>query len=137
MLDLSLSSLLIFCKVLRLPPTDISGTMLLSVTLLYLLLLPFTLAQFGNFFQHGFPFGGGHFQSGQQEAPRPPGRQHKGWTEMESGVSICRDLSGRKSVLMRFSALSRRLCMSGVYDLRADSCGLPLPLSVSHLLCPD
>jgi hypothetical protein len=55
------------------------------LTLVTLLLLPLTLAQFGNFFQGGFPFGGGHFQGNQQDAPKSPGRQHKGWTEMESG----------------------------------------------------
>lgn len=55
------------------------------LTLIALLLLPLTLAQFGNFFQGGFPFGGGHFQGNQQDAPKSPGRQHKGWTEMESG----------------------------------------------------
>lgn len=55
------------------------------LTLITLLLLPLTLAQFGNFFQGGFPFGGGHFQGNQQDAPKSPGRQHKGWTEMESG----------------------------------------------------
>ncbi|RSH83868.1 Long chronological lifespan protein 2 [Saitozyma podzolica] len=54
------------------------------LTLVTLLLLPLTLAQFGNFFQGGFPFGGGHFQGNQQDAPKSPGRQHKGWTEMES-----------------------------------------------------
>ena len=39
-------------------------------------------AQFGQFFQGGFPFGQNPFQR-QEEAPQTPHRQHKGWTEME------------------------------------------------------
>ncbi|KAL7418596.1 Long chronological lifespan protein 2 [Cryptotrichosporon argae] len=41
------------------------------------------LAQFGGFFQQGFPFG----QQPQQQQPQPPpggARQHKGWAEMEA-----------------------------------------------------
>ncbi|WVQ84094.1 long chronological lifespan protein 2 [Cryptococcus sp. DSM 104549] len=50
--------------------------------LLGLLLLPFAFAQFGQFFQQGFPFGGHHHQ--QQQEPPAPGRQHKGWDEAQN-----------------------------------------------------
>ena len=40
------------------------------------------LAQFGNFFQQGFPFGGHHHQ---QQQPQEGGRTHKGWQEMDTG----------------------------------------------------
>jgi len=40
------------------------------------------LAQFGNFFQQGFPFGGHHHQ---QQQPQEGGRTHKGWQEMDAG----------------------------------------------------
>ncbi|KAI9635361.1 uncharacterized protein MKK02DRAFT_44048 [Dioszegia hungarica] len=55
----------------------------LATLLVLMCLLPFTLAQFGNFFQGGFPFGGGGGgeQQPQQQRPR---REHKGWSEMES-----------------------------------------------------
>ncbi|WVQ76821.1 long chronological lifespan protein 2 [Cryptococcus sp. DSM 104548] len=43
-----------------------------------LLLLPLTLAQFGNFFQGHF---GGHQHQQEQPGGQSPGRQHKGWTE--------------------------------------------------------
>lgn len=57
-----------------------SGSSIIRI-LLFLFLLPAVFAQFGGFFQGGFPFGGGH----QQEAQRRPDRQYKGWTEMEAG----------------------------------------------------
>jgi hypothetical protein len=52
--------------------------------LLLLLCLPFALAQFGGFFQQGFPFGGHHHQQQQQDQG---GRAHKGWQEMDTGMS--------------------------------------------------
>jgi hypothetical protein len=51
--------------------------------LVILCLLPMAIAQFGNFFQGGFPFGGGGGE--QQQQQQRPRREHKGWTEMESG----------------------------------------------------
>lgn len=53
-----------------------------------LFLLPGTLAQFGNFFQGGFPFQG--FQGNEQhhEEQHRPRREHKGWSEMETGKSV-------------------------------------------------
>ena len=60
-----------------------------------LVLLPLTLAQFGNF----FPFGQNPFSGGQQrqahESQQSSGwRAHKGWAEYESGklliFVICR-----------------------------------------------
>lgn len=53
--------------------------------LLLLLCLPIALAQFGGFFQQGFPFGGHHHQQQQQDQG---GRAHKGWQEMDSGTSL-------------------------------------------------
>jgi hypothetical protein len=49
-----------------------------------LCILPLTMAQFGNFFQGGFPFGGGGGGEQHQQQQRPR-REHKGWSEMESG----------------------------------------------------
>ena len=52
------------------------------------ILLPaFSAAQFGQFFQGGFPFGQNPFQR-QEEAPQTPHRQHKGWTEMEQSERV-------------------------------------------------
>ena len=47
------------------------------------------LAQFGGFFQQGFPF---HpfGQGQQQQQQQPTGRQHKGWTEMDAGEQLQR-----------------------------------------------
>ncbi|ORY27768.1 hypothetical protein BCR39DRAFT_537068 [Naematelia encephala] len=42
------------------------------------------LAQFGSFFQGGFPFGQHPFHQQEQQEPGNDGRQHKGWSEMES-----------------------------------------------------
>ena len=42
------------------------------------------LAQFGNFFQHGFPFGGQQQQHHQDPHPGSH-RQYKGWAEFETG----------------------------------------------------
>ena len=51
--------------------------------LVILLVLPtLTLAQFGGFFQGGFPFGQNPFHQ-QDDGSQTPHREHKGWTEME------------------------------------------------------
>ena len=42
-------------------------------------------AQFGGFFQQGFPFGG-HFQNQHAQDPSGSQRQHKGWAEFEGGM---------------------------------------------------
>ncbi|WRT64976.1 uncharacterized protein IL334_001917 [Kwoniella shivajii] len=55
-----------------------------STFLFTLVLLPFTFAQFGGFFQGGFPFGGHgppHHQDQQQQGIR---REHRGWNEMDN-----------------------------------------------------
>lgn len=100
---------------------------ILAQAILFMLALPVVLAQFGGFFQGGFPFGG---HQHQQEAIRKPDRQYKGWSEMESGtfrylqlVIVQADAFG--------SALSRGLCLSRLPELRADSRRLPLPVPVS------
>lgn len=54
---------------------------------LAILSFPLAFAQFGHFFQQGFPFGGGFQQQQQQQEQHAPGRQHKGWTESERGGS--------------------------------------------------
>jgi hypothetical protein len=66
------------------------------------------VAQFGNFFQGGFPFGG--FQH-QQHHDQTPQRQHKGWTEFENGTP------GHD--LAEVSSLSSGLRMSGIFGLCA------------------
>lgn len=69
---------------LRSPASPGSLPLLVQVVIL-LLALPFAVAQFGGFFQGGFPFGGGGHQ--HHEPPKRPDRQYKGWTEMEGGMS--------------------------------------------------
>lgn len=61
------------------------STLSIPHILIFLLCLPIALAQFGGFFQQGFPFGGHHHQQQQQDQG---GRAHKGWQEMDSGTSL-------------------------------------------------
>lgn len=55
----------------------------MNFVLLAIFFFPLAFAQFGHFFQQGFPFGGGFQQQQQQQEQQAPGRQHKGWTESE------------------------------------------------------
>ena len=79
--------------------------------LLYLavlgILLPSVLAQFGNFFQGGFPFGHGHGHAhgrgGQEQGQGQPRREFKGWAEMETGEYLGRS---SKSVFAPLSWLA-------------------------------
>jgi hypothetical protein len=65
-------------------PSSPAPAFTLPQIFLFLLCLPLALAQFGNFFQQGFPFGNQHHQ---QQQPQEGGRAHKGWQEMDSGMS--------------------------------------------------
>jgi hypothetical protein len=65
-------------------PSSPASAFTLPQIFLFLLCLPLALAQFGNFFQQGFPFGNQHHQ---QQQPQDGGRAHKGWQEMDSGMS--------------------------------------------------
>ncbi|WWC67724.1 uncharacterized protein I206_101636 [Kwoniella pini CBS 10737] len=56
---------------------------MLRAVLLLLCIIPFTLAQFGGFFQHGFPFGG-HGPQHHGDNNNGIKREHKGWHEMDS-----------------------------------------------------
>ncbi|WWD07896.1 hypothetical protein V865_006003 [Kwoniella europaea PYCC6329] len=51
---------------------------------LALFVFPFALAQFGGFFQHGFPFGGHGPPVHEQQQDFTRRREHRGWTEMDN-----------------------------------------------------
>ncbi|WWC87089.1 uncharacterized protein L201_001975 [Kwoniella dendrophila CBS 6074] len=59
---------------------------MLRTFIITLFLLPLTLAQFGGFFQGGFPFGGhGHgHQHHEHQNDHGIRREHKGWNEMDT-----------------------------------------------------
>lgn len=105
----------------------------MNFVLLAIFFFPLAFAQFGHFFQQGFPFGGGFQQQQQQQEQQAPGRQHKGWTESERGGSryIISRVFARSHCRYR-SALSSRICLSSFFSLRPNSRRLPLSLSVGQ-----
>lgn len=70
--------------------TTISSLPLSVYVFILLFSLPAAVAQFGGFFQNGFPFGG-HQHQHQQQQHDQGGRAHKGWHEMDSGTSYPRN----------------------------------------------
>jgi len=64
-------------------PSSPAPAFTLPNVFIILLCLPLAFAQFGNFFQQGFPFGNQHHQ---QQQPQDGGRAHKGWEEMDTGM---------------------------------------------------
>ncbi|WVF70020.1 hypothetical protein IAT40_004806 [Kwoniella sp. CBS 6097] len=63
----------------------IRPTAFICLALSLVLLAPLVSAQFGGFFQHGFPFGGHgpHAGHGQHHEEGRPGRAHRGWGAMD------------------------------------------------------
>jgi hypothetical protein len=100
------SSVPLVCSTRTLPitimkPSSPASAFTLPHIFILLLCLPLALAQFGNFFQQGFPFGNQHHQ---QQQPQDGGRAHKGWQEMDSGMSSHR---------LKHSSTLLRLIMGG------------------------
>ena len=108
------------------PPQLISSTnmhpILLSLTLI--LLLPYSLAQFSNFFPFGQnPFSGGQRQ--QEQQPSSGSRAHKGWAEYESGKleSLPRSPEDRLALIgILGSSLSCWICLSDEFGVCAYPC---------------
>jgi hypothetical protein len=99
---------------------------ILHLTVLFLY-FPLTSAQFQNFFQGGFPFGGQR----QQQQQTSDNNRHKGWTEMDAG-QLSRYVECLIADVANLSSPLRcRVCLSYFISLCAYARRLSLSIPVS------